>query len=113
MLIDFKTLKENHLPNFKGGEGELVNYAFQDELCKIMYGKLEPGSTIGYHTHETNSEMIFILSGTADILYEDTTETVTAGQCHYCPMGRSHSMRNFGEEDLIFYAVVPEQLSQE
>ena len=76
----------------------------------MSQGKLEPGSSIGMHTHETNSEMIFILSGTATILYDDITEEILPGQCHYCPMGHAHSMRNEGSEDLIFYAVIPEHI---
>ena len=82
--------------------------ATSDEI-KIMHGRLEPGSSIGLHSHETNSEVIYVLSGTAEFIYDDGTETVSAGECHYCPKGHSHSMMNNGDEDLIFFAVVPEQ----
>lgn len=81
-----------------------------DELGKILYGRLEPGSSIGMHTHETNSEIIYILSGTASIVYDETTEELTAGVCHYCPKGHSHSMNNRGEQDLVFFAVIPEHM---
>ena len=79
-----------------------------DDLNKIINGRLQPGCTIGLHTHETNSEIIFIVSGTADFIYDDGKETVEAGNCHYCPKGHSHSMINYGTEDIVFYAVVPE-----
>ena len=81
-----------------------------DELGKILYGRLEPGSSIGMHTHETNSEITYILSGTASIVYDETTEELTAGVCHYCPKGHSHSMSNRGEQDLVFFAVIPEHM---
>ena len=80
-----------------------------DELGKIMYGRLEPGSSIGFHSHETNSEIIYIISGKADFLYDSGKEEASAGECHYCPKGHSHSMINNGSEDLVFFAVVPEQ----
>lgn len=109
MVIDFDKMEETRLNKFKGGVGDTVSKMRVDELGKIMYGKLEPGCSIGLHKHETNSEIIYILSGTADYIYDDTTEKAVAGQCHYCPKGHSHSMINNGSEDLIFFAVVPEQ----
>ena len=43
-----------------------------------------PGASIGRHTHETNSEIMYIVSGTATFTVGDTVEAVQAGQCHYC-----------------------------
>lgn len=109
MVIDFSTIEEKQLHQFKGGEGDTITRMFTDELSKIMLSRLAPGCTIGYHTHDTSCEIIYILSGRADFLYDDGTETVTAGGCHYCPKGHSHSMRNRSDEDIVFFAVVPEQ----
>lgn len=109
MIIDFKAMEETPLHHFKGGEGDTMARLFTNDLGKIMLGRLEPGCTIGFHKHETSSEIIYILSGTADFLYDDGTEEVSAGGCHYCPKGHSHSMRNHSGEDLVFFAVVPEQ----
>ena len=82
---------------------------YTDELTKIMRGTLEPGASIGMHTHETNSEMIYILSGNGKVLYDNGEESLSAGDCHYCPKGHAHSLMNDGEENLVFFAVVPEQ----
>ena len=88
MKLDFGKMEEKRLPEFKGGKGDMIARMHMDELGKILYGRLEPGSSIGFHKHETSSEVIYILSG---------------------KKGHSHSMINNGEEDLIFFAVVPEQ----
>lgn len=109
MIIDFRTMPETVLHHFKGGEGDTLSRMFTNELGKIMLSRLQPGCTIGYHAHETSSEIIYILSGQADFLYDDGTETVPAGGCHYCPKGHSHSMINNSAEDIVFFAVVPEQ----
>lgn len=109
MIINFHELIETRIPEFKGGKGDTIARMKVDALGKIMYGRLEPGSSIGMHKHVANSEVIFILSGKADFIYDNTTETTEAGGCHYCPKGHSHSMINNGIEDLIFFAVVPEQ----
>ncbi len=109
MIIDFNNMEEKAIPSFKGGEKELNTKMFTDSSCKIMRGRLVPGASIGLHTHDTSSEMIFILSGKADYIMDDTTELALPGQAHYCPKGHTHSMINNYDEDLIFYAVVPEQ----
>ncbi len=108
MKIVFDTLEEREEKNFKGGEKSFKVRMHAGNYNKIMKGRLEPGASIGLHMHETNSEIIFILSGVGTMIYDDTKEILHAGDCHYCPMGHSHSFINEGSEDLIFYAVVPE-----
>ena len=109
MIIDFNSMEETCLHHFKGGEGDTIARMFTNELGKIMLSRLQPGCTIGYNAHETSSEIIYILSGKAEFLYDDGREEVGAGGCHYCPKGHSHSMLNHGPEDILFFAVVPEQ----
>lgn len=109
MILNFETIEEQVIPNFKGGEKQFRTRMYTDGACKIMRASLEPGATIGVHTHETNSEIIFMLKGTGVVLYDDTKETLHEGSCHYCPKGHSHSLRNESGEVIEFYAVVPEQ----
>ena len=40
--------------------------------------------------------------------YDDGCEPLTVGSCHYCPKGHSHSLINDGDQDLIFFAIVPQ-----
>ncbi|MCR4590747.1 MAG: cupin domain-containing protein [Lachnospiraceae bacterium] len=109
MIIDFKNMTEQILPRFKDGEGELIAKMHTDVNGKILYGRLKPGSSVGLHKHVTSSEVIYIISGKADFIYDDKPgEKAGAGECHYCPKGHSHSMINNGPEDLVFFAVVPE-----
>lgn len=107
MIIDFEKMPEQELPNFKGGEKNYNKRGFEDDKNKIMLGRLESGASIGVHTHEGNSEAIFIIKGTGKVYYDGGCETVSAGQCHYCPMGHEHSLINDSDTDLVFYAVVP------
>jgi len=108
MLIDFDKLPENVIPHMRGGEGQVVNHMHADGQNKIMKGFLAPGCTIGLHTHDTSSEIIYILSGTGKVLCDGQYEAVSAGACHYCPKGHEHSLINDSEGDLTFFAVVPE-----
>lgn len=108
-MIDFNKLSDTVIHNFYGGEGDTVARMFVDDKNKIMKGKLAPGCSIGMHCHETSSEIIFILSGVGTVILEGEQEILTAGTCHYCQKGQSHTLINNGTEDLVFYAVVPQQ----
>ena len=108
-MINFTTIPESSLPRFKDGEGTFFARFAGDANCKILHGRLPAGASIGLHTHEDTAEIIFFLSGTGRMILDGVEETITAGLCHYCPKGSRHSMVNDGEEDILFYAVVPKQ----
>ena len=109
MLLNFDKIEEKVIPHMRGGEGEMIVRMFVNEDTKIMYGRLTPGSTIGLHTHETSSEIIYILKGTGKVLYDGEYIPLKAGDCHYCPKGHAHSLINDRQEgNLEFFAVVPE-----
>ena len=109
MLINFDQMETTVIPKFKGGEKEFSAKMFTDANNKILRGTLQPGASIGMHTHTTGSEIIYILRGTGKVIYDHTTENLQPGSCHYCPKGHAHSLINDGTEDLIFFAVIPEQ----
>jgi len=68
--------------------------------------ELEPGASVGYHTHETNEEVYTIISGSG-IYNDDGTETeAKSGDVFLCRKGHSHSLKNTGTELLIFGAAI-------
>ncbi len=109
MIIKFEDLEEKSLPNFQGGEGVFYAHMYVGEKIKILKGKLVPGATIGLHRHVPTSEVIFILSGAGTAFCDGKEEKLQAGDCHYCPKGSEHTLKNLGDDDLLFYAVVPQQ----
>ena len=72
MLIDFDAMETTVIPRMRGGEKEVSARMYTDPLGKIMRGTLIPGASIGLHTHETSSEIIYILSGTGKVLCDGT-----------------------------------------
>ena len=108
-MIDFSNMPDTVLPRFKGGEGQLTAKMLGDDLNRILYATLAPGHSIGLHTHDTSSEIMYFLSGKGTVITDGTPETVAPGLCHYCKKGSSHTLINDGDEDLIFFAVVPQQ----
>lgn len=109
MRIDYKQEKKEAFPQFKGGKGVMNANMFFDGRNRILSAQLEPGSSIGLHCHETSSEIMFFTAGEGVAIIDGVEEPVEAGVCHYCPKGSSHTLLNTGEENLCFYAVVPEQ----
>ena len=107
MLLNFDKMEEKIVSNMRGGEGDVALRTYQDENNMILYGRMAKGSSIGVHTHKTNSEMIYVLSGTGTMLAEGETEILPAGSCHYCPKGGTHSLSNQNDEELTFLAIVP------
>ena len=109
MVIKFNEIKETELKAFYGGDGALLANMFVDDKNKILRGKLVAGASIGLHTHTPTSEIIFITSGKGKSVCDGVEELLSAGDCHYCPKGSEHCLINVGDEDLCFYAVVPQQ----
>lgn len=107
MKIDFKNITLQKLKNFKGGEKELNARMFSDEHNKIMLSYLVPGASIGMHQHTENSEIIYFIKGEATIIFNNVKTKYRAGECHYCPAGCSHTMINESDENIEFFAVVP------
>lgn len=108
MILDFHSLSPAVVPHFKGGEGEAqVRTAVSDGMGRILTLTLPAGSSIGLHTHTGNCEIIYVLSGSGRCIDDDAEYPVTAGMCHYCPEGHTHSIVNTGGTELKLLGVLP------
>lgn len=67
---------------------------------------LNPGCSIGYHVHEGDTELFYILKGIAE--YNDAGEIrqVTAGDVTICPAGTGHGIANKTDEVVELVAVI-------
>lgn len=89
--------------NLCGGNGavEFMDI-FTAQEADDGYGRFaivtfQPGESIGYHCHAKNTEIYYVLEGTATIVDDGTEYTLTAGDAQYCAMGHSHSVANGGD----------------
>lgn len=108
MILDFNKMPTLTWANFRGGEKDTAVRMYKDTDNRIMFMKLEPGASIGYHRHDDCSEIMYILQGVASAVYDGVEEELQAGMCGYCPKEHSHGVANKGEEDLVFFSVVSE-----
>ena len=108
MLLDFAKIPVEPVANMRGGQGTVLLQKTVQGPVKVMRGVLPPGATIGMHSHETNCEVIYILSGTGQVLCDGVQEPLGPGACHYCPQGPWAQSPKHRPPSLGFFAVVPE-----
>ena len=104
--------KKMYNEKMRGGNGtvEITSFATPEELNNkgrlFANITLKPGCSIGYHVHEKDSELFYIMKGTA--LYNDNgvEGTVSAGDVTIGPAGAGHSIANNGEETVEICAVI-------
>ncbi len=109
MLIDLN-IPEVPEAHFWDGEGTVYLRRYVDEAGnKIMYVRVPAGSSIGEHTHTSNMEICYILSGSAHVRYDGEVLPLTPGTVHYCPKGHRHTVYNDSTEDMVMYCVVAAQ----
>ena len=95
-----------------GGKGEILSRIFLDPKDAAGAGRLfavntiAPGCSIGYHSHEGEFEVYYILSGTAKIVDEGEEYLLHAGDMMQCKSGHAHSIENAGEAPLEHIALI-------
>ena len=106
---EFKTeLREN----MRGGDGtvKLTHFVSSDELYEKgrLFGTitLEKGCGIGYHTHDADSEIFVVQSGTAEYSDNGNIVTVKQGDVLICPKGEGHSIKNNCDEPVVLTAII-------
>ena len=98
--------------NMRGGDGTVIVTSFVSaaELNDRgrLFGKivLKPGCGIGYHIHEADSELFYILEGEGQYDDNGTVVTVKAGDVTYTPAGTGHSIANNSTQPLKLVALI-------
>lgn len=108
-IVDFDTMTEDVQNCFKGGEGDVAFRIFKDDMNKVMRVRMTPHSSVGQHSHETDSEIIIVLQGSGKIVFDGQELPIHEGQVHYCPKGHGHTIINDTDEELHLCCVVPQQ----
>ena len=98
--------------NARGGKGKLIlSHLVEKELlaphsrllCKLV---MQPGDSMGYHTHYDEGEFFYILSGVAKITEDNNEVLLYPGDTLFTPSGSSHGIEAAGDEALEYLAVV-------
>jgi mannose-6-phosphate isomerase-like protein (cupin superfamily) len=95
----------------RGGEGNtaithLVNCENEKNIRMLAEITLQPGCSIGTHSHENETEYYIILSGNGTVNDNGKEVTVQAGDAIVTGNGASHSISNTGAVPMVFNAVI-------
>lgn len=97
----------------RGGEGDVIfNHIYEKETelnpNMRLFGKLvlEPGCSIGWHVHEHEAEIYYILSGSAETNDNGVTRILKPGDSTMTRAGEGHSIKALGSEKLEFIATI-------
>ena len=108
MFVNFHEVEEAILKNIHNGEKEVALRKVKLDKFSIMWGKLVPGASIGMHKHSDNCEILYIIKGTGKVIFDGEENSIGEGMCNYCPQGHQHTLINDSQDDLTFFAVVPD-----
>jgi len=105
---DMKTEDKEHMRN---GEGSthliyMVDASTQQNTRMFAELTLNPGCSVGYHKHESETEYFFILSGTGIVNDNGKEVQVKQGDSIITGHGASHSIKNTGSVPLVFHAII-------
>lgn len=98
--------------NMRGGKGTItIKHLFiQDELTGKARLAAEitipAGGSIGFHQHDQEEEIYYIISGKGRVLDQDITKEVGPGDAILTGGGKGHAVENAGTEPLVMMAVI-------
>ncbi|MDR2538004.1 MAG: cupin domain-containing protein [Treponema sp.] len=111
MIIHRNEMRVEQKTNMRDGEGTVTLTHFLDESNEkntrlLAEVTLPPGTSIGYHQHNRETEYFIIVSGIGAVNDNGTDAPIKAGDVIVTGNGASHSIRNTGTTPLVFHAVI-------
>ncbi len=107
-LSQMETKVNEHMRGGAGSVQVLELMGKNDVKHCRMFSKLtiKPGCSIGKHEHVNETEYYWILEGEGTVTESDGDKLVKAGDLVITGGGASHAIRNDGDKDLVFLALI-------
>lgn len=113
MIREKEAISKEQKPGPFGGTGEILVRSLLNGTEEMyengrVFGHttVYPGSSIGYHVHEKESETYYILSGTAKFNDNGTIRMIKAGDVTFTGSGEGHGIEVIGEEPVEMIALI-------
>ncbi|MDR2442667.1 MAG: cupin domain-containing protein [Deltaproteobacteria bacterium] len=115
MLITSEQAARSITEKAKGGLGHVSHVHYinpksrpaSTRVAMAAINTIPVGSSLGYHIHETDEELFFILEGQGVFTDTDHKEyQVSSGDVTLCRQGESHGLVNSGTTPLVFAAII-------
>ena len=98
--------------NMRGGQGTVaIKHLFkQEELTGkarlVAEITIPAGGSIGFHQHDQEEEIYYIISGQGKVVDQDVAQIVGPGDAVLTGGGKGHSVENTGTGPLVMMAVI-------
>ena len=97
----------NEVPAFTTKDGSEIRelLAHRNSSIKnqsLAEARVAPGSTTAPHFHPLTEEIYYILEGTGEMMIADQVQVVVPGDAIAIAPGEIHSIKNTGEQILLF-----------
>lgn len=91
----------------RGGHGSVTAHKLLDlfpgsAIKSVGLVRLEPGATVGDHSHQGDEDFYFCISGTGIVVDNGVEHPFTPGTFQITRSGESQAIRNTGETELVF-----------
>lgn len=91
----------------RGGRGIVTAHKLLDlypgsAIKSVGVVRLEPGATIGEHSHDGDEDFYYCLAGTGVVVDNGVEYPFTPGTLQITRSGGSQAIRNTGETELVF-----------
>lgn len=111
MIIKKSEMKHDIRKEMRGGHGEVEMLHLVDSESMVNARllaelTLAPGSGVGYHQHDKETEYYIITEGSGTVVEDDGKKDVRKGDVVITGNGQSHSIQNTGNTPLKFIAVI-------
>jgi len=107
----YANTEASEVNNLLGGDGVTIKRPLLPQMPPHMrlFNKmtLNPGCSIGEHSHNAEAEIFYILEGQACLTDNDETITLNPGDVQICLAGNRHSIRNNTDKPMSFLAIIP------
>lgn len=95
----------------RGGTGTVSAHKLLDlypgsSIKSVGIVRLEPGASIGEHSHEGDEDFYYCLAGCGVVIDNGEEQPFTPGTLQITRSGESQALRNTGETELVFFAAL-------
>jgi quercetin dioxygenase-like cupin family protein len=106
MIIDFNKLDMNKQEKMRNGEGYVGIQKYNDPNKMIAKITIPPQSSIGFHTHVEDEEIVYVIEGNGTCIDGENKRNIKTGDVNFTRKGESHSIINTSDFDLVILAII-------
>ena len=107
MVINVHEIIPEVAEDVSGGNGiiqahKLIDLFPGSAIKSVGLVRLEPGASIGLHSHHSEEDFFFCISGVGIVIDNNQEHSFTPGTLQIARDGETQAIRNTGETELVF-----------